>query len=222
LAKNKLKKYSEVGGFPNVLQPSITELDADHKFKGSWAQGYFKNDNPIVLELGCGKGEYTINLARVNSNCNFIGIDIKGARLWFGSSMAIEEQLRNVSFLRMDVGYINRVFDSNEISEIWVTFPDPQPKKKQIKKRLTNPIFLKKYSTVLRKDGIVHLKTDNQGLFEYTIETIQKECHQLLMATYDLYGGKKQTGVLGVKTYYEGKFLEKGIPICYLKFKLRD
>ena len=219
LTKNKLKKYAEVAQLPNVIQPLLNELASDYKLKGRWAKDYFKNNQPIVLELGCGKGEYALHLAQKYREQNFIGLDIKGARLWAGGQVALEKQLSNVAFIRADISRINSLFGKEEVSEIWITFPDPQPKKKQIKKRLTNPSFLDKYKVFLKDGGIIHLKTDNADFFEYTLEVIKEVGFPLLKSTRNLYA-KPVSEILGVRTYYEKKFLDQGIPICYLQFQL--
>ena len=185
MTKNKLKKYSEVAEFSNVIQPSFDDLKKEFSLKGSWSVKYFKNNNPLILELGCGKGEYTIHLAEKNPNCNFIGLDIKGARLWAGGQIALEKELPNVAFIRTDISRIDKLFAEGEVNEIWITFPDPQPKKKQIKKRLTNPRFLYKYNGFLKKGGLIHLKTDNVDFFDYSLEVIDEfEC-KLLTFTHN-------------------------------------
>ena len=219
MAKNKLKKYKEIAQLPNVIQPLYKDLDIDYKFKGRWANGYFKNGQPLVLELGCGKGEYVLHLAQKYPKKNFIGLDIKGARLWAGGNAALEKKLPNVAFVRADVSRITSLFDNDEVNEIWITFPDPQPKKKQIKKRLTNPAFIKKYQRFLEEDGIIHLKTDNAGFFTYTLEVIEQMGCRLIQCTSDLYA-KEVDETLAVKTYYETKFLTLGSTICYLQFQL--
>ena len=220
MPKQKLRRYAELLTFKNVFEPSFNEIKNGYTLKGKWASSHFNNDHPIVLELGCGKGEYTVNLAKQFPDKNFIGIDIKGDRMWRGSKSASEEQLHNVVFIRLDIANTDLVFDTDEISEIWITFPDPQPKNRQAKKRLTNPLFLQKYKRFLLKDGIIHLKTDNVPLFEYTLEVIEREGHQLLKSTNDLYSIEKSNGVFEIKTFYEKKFLAAGLPICYLKFSL--
>ena len=219
MAKNKLKKYSEVADFQNVIQPSFDDLKKDFSLKGSWAEQYFENNNPLILELGCGKGEYAVHLAEMNPDINFIGLDIKGARLWSGGQIALEKELANVAFIRSDIFRIDKLFAENEINEIWITFPDPQPKKKQIKKRLTNPRFLYKYKRFLKKDGVIHLKTDNVEFFDYTLEVVNELKCKLLTSTHSLYSNDVEE-ILNVKTYYEKKFLEQGLAICYLQFQL--
>lgn len=219
MSKNKLKKYSEVADFPNVIQPQYEDLEVGYLYRGNWSQKYFENQNPLVLELGCGKGEYTIHLAQKYPEINFIGLDIKGARLWAGGQLALANKLSNVAFVRIDISRINKLFALHEVDEIWVTFPDPQPKKKQIKKRLMHPKFLQKYKELLKPDGIVHLKTDNVGFFNYTLEVVEVLKCKLLHSTHNLYSDLVDD-VLSVKTYYEKKFLAKGLSICYLKFQI--
>jgi tRNA (guanine-N7-)-methyltransferase len=221
VAKRKLQKFSELRAFPNVLQPLEEEYLSDHyKFKGKWAGDFFGNNNPVILELGCGKGEYALCLARKNPNINFIGIDIKGERLWRGGKTALDEKLDNIGFLRVRIETISSFFSPNEVSEIWITFPDPQPNKPKIKKRLTSPPFLTRYKSFLKTDGHIHLKTDNAGLFDYTLETIAEENHQLICKTHDLYNSTITGDVLLTQTHYESLYLAQGLPICYLKFML--
>lgn len=221
MAKRKLQKFAELNTFPNVLQPRKEEyLPGPYYLKGNWASGFFGNENPIVLELGCGKGEYSLCLARKNPEINFIGVDIKGERLWRGGKTALDEKLKNIVFLRVKIETIPSFFAQNEISEIWITFPDPQPNKPRIKKRLTSPQFLNRYKTFLKPDGIIHLKTDNVGLFDYTLETITEENHRLICETHDLYNSSVTGDVFSTQTHYENIFLAKGLPICYLKFML--
>ena len=221
MAKNKLKKYKEGAQLSNVVQPLFQELEQDYILKGSWARKYFKNNRPIVLELGCGKGEYALHLAQKHPQINFIGLDIKGARLWAGGNAAMEQKLPNVAFVRADISRIGSLFGHNEVSEIWITFPDPQPKKKQIKKRLTNPGFLRRYQQFLKEGGLIHLKTDNSGFFNYTLEIVEQTGCRLLKSTHDLYA-EEVDETLAIKTYYETKFLTLGSPICYLQFQLGE
>jgi len=218
VAKNKLQRYAELATFDNVLQPALDEIDGGFYLKGKWAGEYFKNNNPIVLELGCGKGEYTISLADKYPDKNFIGIDIKGARIWKGSRTALENHMKNVAFIRMSIDKIASFFGEDEVSEIWFTFPDPQPGKSRIKKRLTSPRFLKIYETIMQKGGIIHLKTDNIAFFDYTLDIIKENNYQLIWATCDLYDSGKANEILSIRTFYEQKFLDEGLPICYLKF----
>ena len=173
-SKNKLKRFKDNDDFENVIQPKRDELlSGNFKFKGNWAKTIFKNNNPIILELGCGKGEYTVYLAKKYPSVNYIGIDIKGARFWKGAKTAKEDDLKNIFFIRTQIELIEFLFDKNEISEIWITFPDPQIKFKRTKHRLTNLDFLKKYKKILNPDGFVNLKTDSEFLHGYTIGLVQ-------------------------------------------------
>lgn len=227
-SKNKLFKFQENETFERLIQPTTEEvLRKDHPIKGLWGEKIFKNQNPIVLELGCGKGEYTIALAQKYPNKNFIGVDIKGARLWKGAKYAHSNNLFNVAFLRTRIEFINSLFAENEISEIWVTFADPQVHKPR--KRLTSQIFLDRYKLFLKdgdihsEEGTIHLKTDSQLLHESTLEVISEGGHYLIEANNDIYGSGRATDddILSVKTFYESQFLAKGMPITYLRFKIR-
>ena len=220
MAKNKLKKFEDLKELPNTLQPTIKNLRSGFYLKGNWQREFFRNNNPIVLELGCGKGEYSIGLAKKYSNINFIGIDIKGARIWSGAREAYDQEMKNVAFLRIPIEFINNCFGKNEIDEIWITFPDPQLKLKRAKKRLTHPNFLNLYNNFLKKNGIIHLKTDSQRLHLFTLEIIHKEKHILFDSNPNLYANSCIKDDLNLKTYYERKFLEKGKPITYIRFAL--
>ncbi|MBR9913337.1 MAG: tRNA (guanosine(46)-N7)-methyltransferase TrmB [Algicola sp.] len=222
-SKNKLKRFKENETFANVFQPKRHELvDANYKLKGNWNSEVFKNDNPLILELGCGRGEYTIALARKYPNKNFIGIDIKGARFWRGAKTAIEEQLTNAAFLRTQIELIDFAFGENEVDEIWITFPDPQIKYKRTKHRMTNSDFLKRYKTILKSDGIVNLKTDSEFMHGYTLGLLHGEGHEVLYANHNVY---KQEGspdeVTSIQTYYESQYLEHNKPITYIRFKIK-
>ncbi len=220
MSKHKLQKFAELGTFKNVFQPQNDDLvHNDFFLKGKWSAEYFKNSNPIILELGCGKGEYTTNLAEKYPEKNFIGIDIKGERLWKGSKTALEKKIQNVAFIRTQIEHINSIFNQDEVSEIWITFPDPQPNKPKTKKRLTSSQFLERYKNILVPGGIIHLKTDNVPLFDFSLDVIKNEGHNLLFETYDLYKNAEQNNELSIKTFYEKMFLEEGLPICYLKFQ---
>lgn len=219
--KDKIRKFRENLTFECLIQPTTEEvLGKDHPIKGHWHEKVFKNQNPIVLELGCGKGEYTIALSQRNPDKNFIGVDIKGARLWKGAKYATENALPNVAFLRTRIEFITSLFAENEVSEIWVTFADPQPNKP--KKRLTSHQFLTKYKTFLKPDGIIHLKTDSILLHESTLEVIREGGHKLLEANNDIYAPESHVAeeITSIKTFYESQFLAKGMPITYLKFVL--
>ena len=220
--KDKLRKFRENETFENLLQPTTAEVfQKDHPMKGNWGEKMFGNNNPIILELGCGKGEYTIALAEKFPQNNYIGVDIKGARLWKGAKYATEKSLKNVAFLRTRIEFIDSIFAQGEVSEIWLTFSDPQPNKPR--KRLSSPLFLERYSHILKEDGIIHLKTDSQLLHEYTLETIESENHILLEANNDIYGTNRAENddILSVKTFYEKQFLAKGMAITYSKWRLR-
>lgn len=218
-SKNKLKRFRENDNFENVIQPTREEVLKGLTWKGKW-HTFFNNENPIILELGCGKGEYTLALAQRNPNINYIGIDLKGARFWRGAKTAIENKIPNVAFLRVQIELIDHCFSEGEVSEIWITFPDPQIKFQRTKHRLTNLSFLKKYEKVLVKNGIVHLKTDSEFLHGYTLGLLQGINYPILYANHHVY---KQEGapaiVTEVQTFYEKMFLEKEKPITYLQFK---
>ena len=222
-SKNKLKRFRENETFPNLFQPSREELLNDKfELKGKWNEKFFKNDNPIVLELGCGKGEYTLGLSERFPEKNFIGIDIKGARIWRGAKTALETQRNHVAFIRMQIELIEKTFETGEVSEIWITFPDPQIKYKRTKHRLTNPDFLKRYKNILKEDGIIHLKTDSEFLHGYTIGLLQGLGHEILHAHHDTYiNTYAPEEVVNIQTFYEKQFLEQGKAITYLKFRLR-
>lgn len=221
MGKNKLRKFSEMENFENVIQPETYHLTNDISLKGKWNKDFFKNKNPIVLELGCGKGEYSVSLAERYPEKNFIGIDIKGNRMWKGATDSIKMGLENIAFLRIRIENIEKCFTGNEISEIWITFPDPQIKKRREKKRLTHPVFLKKYSSFLQKEGIINLKTDSQFLYGYTLGIIEGHKHKLLDCVEDIYGVHQLRQDMDVKTHYEKIYLEKETPITYTKFSLR-
>lgn len=213
MGKDKLRRFAEVSTFSNVVQ-----LDAGKPFKGRWAPEFFKNDHPVVLELACGKGEYTVSLGRLFPEKNFIGIDYKGNRIWRGAKTALEDQVSNVGFLRIQIETLLDYFGQGELDEIWITFPDPQPQISREKKRLTSPRFLEKYKRLLKAGGFVNLKTDNPGLHAYTLEKIDEQDLKLLVKTEDLYHSEYADEVLSIKTYYEKKYLQDNKQINYLKF----
>jgi tRNA (guanine-N7-)-methyltransferase len=217
MGRSKLEKFAVVAERDNVVQEG-DELYG--KLPGKWRELQFKNNNPLILEVGCGRGEYTIGMARLFPEKNFIGTDIKGARIWKGSTMAIEEDLHNVAFLRTYVERIEEQFAEQEVDEIWITFPDPRPKDRDIKKRLTAPPFLDKYVRIMKPGGIVHLKTDNLGLYEYTLEVLQERNAKDLIYTADLYNSDLQEHTMGIYTTYEKRYLADGVPIKYLQFKI--
>ena len=219
-SKNKLKKFIENESFSNVIQPARKELLSDSFiYKGSWNKLYFKNNNPIIVELGCGKGEYTVNLAKSNPTKNYIGIDIKGARFWSGAKTSLEENLENVVFLRTQIELIDFVFGKQEVKEIWLTFPDPQIKYQRRKHRLTNPLFLKLYKKILVDNGVVHLKTDSEFLHGYTLGLLQGLSIKPLFSNHDIYKNNNAPAeVINIKTHYEKLFLETKKNISYLRF----
>ncbi|PCI33784.1 MAG: tRNA (guanosine(46)-N7)-methyltransferase TrmB [Flavobacteriaceae bacterium] len=219
-SKNKLKRFRENETFPNVIQPTREEVIDNFSLKGKWNE-HFGNNNPIVLELGCGKGEYTIAMARKNPTTNFIGIDLKGARFWRGAKTAIEEDLPNVAFIRTQIELITFIFAENEVSDIWITFPDPQIKFQRTKHRMTNQTFLQKYHTVLKKDGTINLKTDSEFMHGYTLGILHGEGHEILYAHHDIYKNyHSPEDVINTQTFYENQYLEVGKAITYIKFRL--
>ena len=218
-SKNKLKRFRENETFMNVIQPSRKEVFDGFHLKGKW-NTFFNNSNPILLELGCGKGEYTLALAKLNPNFNYIGVDIKGARFWKGAKTAIEQNLTNVAFLRTQIELIQLCFGENEIDEIWITFPDPQIKFKRMKHRLTNPDFLLMYQNILTPQGVIHLKTDSEFLHGYTLGLLLEGNHEILYSHHDIYNNPNtpEEATL-IKTFYENQFLEQKKAITYIKFR---
>ncbi|MDC6388220.1 tRNA (guanosine(46)-N7)-methyltransferase TrmB [Maribacter sp. PR1] len=220
-SKNKLKRFKENETFKNVIQPTREEVVEGFSLQGNW-NDHFKNDNPIVLELGCGKGEYTVGLARKNPDKNFIGIDIKGARFWRGAKTAIEDGSANVAFLRTQIELIDYLFGKDEVSEIWITFPDPQIKYKRTKHRMTNAVFLEKYRRVLKPEGVIHLKTDSEFMHGYTLGILHGLGLEILYANHDIYKNEgSPKDVLEIQTFYENQYLEKGKPITYIQFRVQ-
>ncbi len=220
MAKKKLARFAELGTFRNVIQPEIGHPGKDHPIKGRWREDIFKNNNPLILELGCGKGEYTIGLSEKFPSNNYIGIDIKGARLWKGARTAHENFKTNVAFLRTRIEFITSFFAEDETDEIWITFPDPHPGKNNSNKRLTCPWFLNNYRYLLKDQGIIHLKTDNRELFDYTKKIVTGNGLEIISATDDLYSGSVVNETLSIKTYYETMFLKEQMKITYLSFRL--
>lgn len=220
MGKNKLQHYKDIESYDNLFQYSYEEIIKGFPLKGKWKKDYFRNDKPITLELGCGKGEYTLGLARKYPDKNFIGIDIKGARLWRGCKTALEEKIKNIAFIRTRIELIEEYFSEGEIDEIWITFPDPHLKTPRTRKRLMYPRFLEMYKNILAKGGIIHLKTDNQMLFDYTYELLNELNLEIIFHTRDLYNSGIDDDILSIKTFYEKKFLKKNIPIKYLKFRI--
>lgn len=243
MGKNKLARWAELGTFENVIQPEQGDHAwKDHRIKGNWNRDIFRNNNPIILELGCGKGEYTVGLSVLFPECNFIGIDIKGARMWRGARTASERQLNNTAFLRTRIEFINSFFAPDEVDEIWITFPDPHNGKNNSNKRLTCPWFLNIYRNFLRNNGIIHLKTDNLQLYNYTAQLASDNGLEILFSSNDMHSmdpdeitvseniltepgnpsHKRETasGILSIRTHYESKFMEQGMKINYLAFRL--
>jgi tRNA (guanine-N7-)-methyltransferase len=221
VGKNKLARWNELGTLNNVFQPETeTVAGKDHPVKGTWKNQIFRNMNPVVLELGCGKGEYTIGLAETFPGKNYIGIDIKGARMWRGAKTAHEAKLPNVAFLRTRIEFITSFFGENEVDEIWITFPDPHPGRRNSNKRLTSPCFLNRYRHFLKDKGLIHLKTDNTELHDYSKKIVLHNDLELVYSTNDLYAEDLTDEVLSIKTHYEKIFLKDGLRINYLSFRL--
>lgn len=206
-----------------MIQPKREELtDQDFSLKGKWNSEFFKNENPIVLELGCGKGEYSVGLAERYPDKNFLGIDIKGARFWRGAKTALEEGMQNVGFMRTQIELVDLAFAPGEVSEIWITFPDPQIKYKRTKHRMTNPEFLNRYKTILKPEGVVHLKTDSEYMHGYTLGLLEGLGHEILYAHHDIYKNHlAPEEVVSIQTFYEKQYLEQGKKITYLKFRIK-
>lgn len=223
MSKGKLQKFADMEKYENVFQYPFSVVNkVPFDMKGHWREEYFHNDNPIVLELGCGKGEYTVELAKLYPDTNFIGVDIKGSRMWTGATQAINENLKNVAFLRTNIEIIERFFDKDEVQEIWLTFSDPQMK--NVHKRLTSTFFMERYRKFLVDGGIIHLKTDSNFLFTYTSYMVEKNKLQKMFRTEDLYhteGIDNETRkILSIQTYYESQWIDRGLNIKYMKFRL--
>ena len=221
MGKNKLKKFAEMEQLHNVFQLSYNDIMENNTLfplKGVWGQRFFANNNPIVLELGCGKGEYTVELARRFPDKNFIGVDIKGARMWTGATIANNEGLNNCAFIRTGINVIDHFFDKEEVSEIWITFADPQMKK--VNKRLTSTYFLSIYKNILAENGKIHLKTDSNFLFTYTSLVAEVNNFNVRKKCDDIYSDENRDDVLNIKTYYERQWLSRGKTIKYLQFEL--
>lgn len=221
MGKGKLKKFRLNSEYKHVIEPEVKEfVSVDHSIKGKWNNEFFKNDNPIVIELGCGKGEYTVGLAKLFPNQNFIGVDIKGARICKGATDSLNQNLENVGFLRTRIELINSFFVENEVDEIWVTFPDPQMKKRRAKKRLTSSGFLSFYQKLLKDNGIVNLKTDSTFLYEYTCAVVELNKLELIRKTDNLYAEDWTDEVLNIQTHYERLHIDDGDTINYIQFRL--
>jgi tRNA (guanine-N7-)-methyltransferase len=220
MGKNKLKRFAENRSFAHLLQPPFSFPPMDHPMKGKWNAAFFPEAHPIVLELGCGRGEYTVNLSRMFPERNYIGIDIKGARIWRGAKTVHEAGLRNVGFLRIQIEWLQHFFAAGEVQEIWITFPDPQLRRSRERKRLTAPRFLEVYRQLLSHDGVIHLKTDNAVLYNYTRETARRAGWVEECSTDDLYACSWRNEVPDIKTTYEQRFLSEGLNICYLRFRV--
>jgi tRNA (guanine-N7-)-methyltransferase len=222
-SKNKLKRFSENETFDNVFQPTREEVVGNEfPLRGKWNDEFFKNDNPIVLELGCGKGEYSVGLAEKFPEKNFIGIDIKGARFWRGAKTAVESGMNNVAFVRTQIELIQHIFAENEVSEIWITFPDPQIKYKRTKHRMTNAAFLENYKNILKPNGLMHLKTDSEFMHGYTLGLLHGLGHEVLYANHNIYKNEGAPAeVTGIQTFYESQYLEVNKPITYIQFRIK-
>ncbi|MCX8080782.1 MAG: tRNA (guanosine(46)-N7)-methyltransferase TrmB [Bacteroidia bacterium] len=225
---NKLKKFADFKSFPNCFTYVFEDLESDFKLKGKWNSDFFSNEHPIVLEIGCGYGEYTLGLGRADQSKNFIGIDRKSNRMWTGAGAALKEGLKNIAFLRTNAEFLDRCFAENEISEIWLTFPDPQPQKPRAGKRLTSPRYLEIYRKIIKTGGVIHLKTDSALLFKYTLEICHEQNINVILQTEDVYNYNPENNpqhkhwintAVSIQTRYEKMFVEKGEKIKYMVFK---
>ena len=219
MGKNKLEKFADMASYPHVFEYPYSAVDnVPFEMKGNWHKEFFKNDNPIVLELGCGRGEYTVGLGRMFPDINFIGVDIKGARMWTGATESLESGMQNVALLRTNIEIIDRFFAPDEVAEVWLTFSDPQMKKAT--KRLTSTYFMERYRKFLIDGGIIHVKTDSNFMFTYTKYMIEKNQLPVDVMTEDLYHSGMADEILGIRTYYEQQWLDRGLNIKYIKFHL--
>lgn len=219
MGKGKLSKFADMASYPHVFEyPYSVAENVPFSMKGKWKSDFFRNDNPIVLELGCGRGEYTVGLAEKFPDKNFIGVDIKGARMWSGATEALQKDMKNVAFLRTNIEIIDRFFDTNEIDEIWLTFSDPQMKKAT--KRLTSTYFMERYRRFLVPDGLIHVKTDSPFMFTYTHHMIAENAFPVELETEDLYQSGLANDILSIRTYYEQQWIDRGLSIKYIKFRL--
>ena len=222
MGKDKLKRFRENETFTNLIQPKIIFPPEDDSLKGNWKKNFFKNNNPMVLELGCGRGEYTLNLATKFPEKNFIGVDWKGARLWRGAKTAFEEKILNVGFLRIQIENILSFFGKDEVDEIWITFPDPHPVASGEKKRLTSFRFLNLYRQFMIQQGVVNLKTDSKPLYDYSLEVLEREKCEVLISSDDLYSKYEEDEILSIKTTYEKIWLKEESKICYIQFRINS
>ncbi len=220
MGKDKLKRFEENKTLTTLFEPVIEDVQVDYNLKGKWASEYFKNSNPVVLELGCGRGEYTVGLAQKYPQRNFIGIDRKGARIWRGAKTAHEDKLLNAAFLRTRLEYLRNCFAKDEVSEIWITFPDPHLKLKNERRRLTSTFYLDMYRDIFQPGGNIHLKTDNQYFYDYTLRIIKEGNHKLIFDTPDLYEDSCEEEAKDFQTFYEHIFLKENTKIKYIKFQL--
>ena len=222
-SKNKLIRFKENETFNNVFQPTREEVVSGcFPLKGKWNSDFFKNDHPLIVELGCGKGEYSVGLAQKYTEKNFVGIDIKGARFWRGAKTAVENGLENVAFVRTQIELIDHIFAKNEVDEIWITFPDPQIKYKRTKHRMTNPDFLKMYKNILKNSGLVHLKTDSEFMHGYTLGLLHGQGHDILYSNHNIYVNEGSPDeVTAIQTFYEKQYLEINKAITYIRFKIK-
>lgn len=222
MGKNKLQRFAEIAEFDHVLELTDFQNEENKKPRGRWNSEVFKNEQPLTLELACGKGEYTLELAERNPDRNFVGVDIKGARLWKGAKRTLDRELENIRFLRIYIDHLYEYFGKEEVEEIWITFPDPYPKWSDRNKRLTSPKFLAIYQKVLARKGVIHFKTDSDRLFEYSRSVLSDGNCEIVDRVLDVHGERPDDALLSVKTYYEKKHIENGKTIKYLKFTLPD
>jgi len=221
LGKNKISRFEENQTFDHLFQRSFEQLADGFHLKGRWQKDFFGNDKPVILELGCGKGEYTIGLARRNPGKNYIGVDIKGSRMWVGCKKVQELELKNVAFIRTRIALIEQFFAEDEVSEIWLTFSDPHLRGAHARKRLSSPQFLQRYSKFLKDDNLIHLKTDNRPLFDYTLKVIEEGGHDKGVVSFDVYEEGAPPEVMEIQTFYEEMWRQEGRTIHYLNFRMK-